>query len=672
MKPVHFTFLLLLALAATSLSGCGGDSGDAGTPASNPPKKEQNLAPVILGEPLTVIGFNEEYQFLPQVSDDGKSKLVFSIANKPAWCSFNAANGRLTGLPFSTEAGLYSDIVISVSDGIHSVSLPAFSIRVRESMLLHLSGEPKAFSTLGNEYRFKPGIALSSNIDKAAVSYAISNQPGWMTFDSITGELSGVPGTADLGWYKGIVISASYQDVTTEFPAFDIEVRPLSNFVIGKQMIEPDYATSVPAKGEKRIDATTGAELIRLTDAAELKNSDDAMIVYSRYSPENIKGDALLVFGTDSYSSWVVNPDSGDIIAALVDDKGKPIGEKHELRWHGSAKHPNRVYYIKGMQFWMIDDVTRQEQTRKLIRDFSSLFPNAVKIYNDVEGDSSNDSDHWAWMAVHYGVNYIGHKSFLVDGFIHYQVSTDTVHTLTPGDLAGTNLALESKSASFRHRPNMVEVSPLGTGIVIHTGRMWDDTAYGGSKKDFIGTWFDGPHLWPLDFDHSKKAPVKISVTETHSGWSFNDSGQEVFVSQNNRTDKLDAVVVDGENSGFDNRLEVASHKDFGWNMGFHYGKMPPSKPGWLFMSSYSKQSDLWAGNQLMMIQLVPESERPVIWRIAPTYTLYNGNYRDEVPAAVNFSGDRIYFSSNWGGMLDHREVFQIKLPSDWHNRIGR
>ena len=195
-------------------------------------------------------------------------------------------------------------------------------------------------------------------------------------------------------------------------------------------------------------------------------------------------------------------------------------------------------------------------------------------------------------------------------------------------------------------------------------------TAYGGGKKNYIGTWFDGPHLWPLDFDYNRTAPIKISISETHSGWAFDQNGREMFISQNNRTDKLDAIAINGAASGYDNRLEVASHKGFGWEMSFHYGKMPVSTPGWLFMSSYAKANNLWAGNQLMMIRLAPESEDPVMWRIAPAYNDYNGDYRDEAPAAINFGGDRIYFSSNWGGMLDHREVFQIKLPANWQSHF--
>ncbi|WP_281560870.1 hypothetical protein [Thalassomonas sp. RHCl1] len=444
------------------------------------------------------------------------------------------------------------------------------------------------------------------------------------------------------------------------------------SFVLGKEVITPDFGTEAPAIGESIVDPTTGAKITRLAgDGVE-----DALIVYSRYSPENSAGDLLLVFGSNSTSSKVINRTTSEVVANLNHQDGTTIGENHEIRWDTSGNHPYRIYYIKGMQFWKIDDVRDQENTRVMIRDFSELFPNSLKIYNDVEGDSSNDSDHWAWMAVHYGQNEFGSYTYLVDAFVHYQVSTDTVHTLTPADLAGSNLDIEATKAEgaetpiFTYRPNMVEMSPLGTGIVIHTGYKWDDAAYGGSAVNYIGTWFDGAHLWPVDFDFNRQAPVKISISETHSGWAFDENGREMFVSQNNRTDRLDAIYINGENAGYDNRVEVGSHADFGWAMSFHYGKMPESKPGWLFMNTYSKDDSLWAANQFMMIQTKPEEENPVIWRISPAYNAYDGEYRDEAPAAINLEGNRIYWSSNWGNVGDKRSVYMIELPDDWDTKV--
>jgi hypothetical protein len=46
------------------------------------------------------------------------------------WATFDTSNGRLAGTPSAGDVGLYSDIVISVSDGQASAELPAFAINV--------------------------------------------------------------------------------------------------------------------------------------------------------------------------------------------------------------------------------------------------------------------------------------------------------------------------------------------------------------------------------------------------------------------------------------------------------------------------------------------------------------------------------------------------------------
>lgn len=449
-----------------------------------------------------------------------------------------------------------------------------------------------------------------------------------------------------------------------------------SNYVTSRELINPVYGIDAPVKGESRIDPVTGTKITRLTDSSELDGTDDALIVYSRYTPENTSGKYFLAFGSNSTSSWLVERETGDVISEVLDMSNHSIGESHEVRWDISGNFPNRLYYREGMSFYRVDLVSRVNEDsgesiysfdHELLKDFSSLAPSSLMIYNDVEGDSSNDSDHWAFMAVHYdGV------TFVVDAFIHFQVSTGDTHIMKPEDLANTNLDLEKDNDYFSYRPNMVEVSPLGTGIVIHMGRKWDDVDYGGTGVLYVDTWFDGPHLWPLDFDHAKQAPVKISVGETHAGWSFDEAGREMFVSQNNRTDKLDAIYVSGPDSGYANKLEVADHGDLGWSNGFHYGKMPLSKKGWAFINTYSNvNSDRhetdWAADQFLMIKLEDEGSDPLIWRIAPNYNEYAGNYRDEAPAAINTQGNRVYATSNWGGLLPNREIFVFELPSDWN-----
>ena len=63
-------------------------------------------------------------------TDPSGKTLTFSIQNRPSWATFNTSTGALSGTPSSAQTGTYSNILISVSDGTASASLPAFSIVV--------------------------------------------------------------------------------------------------------------------------------------------------------------------------------------------------------------------------------------------------------------------------------------------------------------------------------------------------------------------------------------------------------------------------------------------------------------------------------------------------------------------------------------------------------------
>ena len=81
-------------------------------------------APTISGSPATSDVIGQAYSFVPATTNPGGGTLVFTITNKPAWASFNTLTGALTGTPTSAQAGAYSNILISVSNGSASASLP--------------------------------------------------------------------------------------------------------------------------------------------------------------------------------------------------------------------------------------------------------------------------------------------------------------------------------------------------------------------------------------------------------------------------------------------------------------------------------------------------------------------------------------------------------------------
>jgi len=89
-----------------------------------------NTAPMISGLPEFTATAGVQYSFRPSAQDPDGDTMQFSISNKPAWASFSKTTGRLYGTPTANDVRRYSGIVISVSDGQTSSSLPSFSIDV--------------------------------------------------------------------------------------------------------------------------------------------------------------------------------------------------------------------------------------------------------------------------------------------------------------------------------------------------------------------------------------------------------------------------------------------------------------------------------------------------------------------------------------------------------------
>ena len=181
-----------------------------------------NQAPSISGTPATSATVGTAYAFQPTGSDPDGNPLTYSIVNRPAWATFSTSTGRLSGTP--TTAATHGGITISVSDGTVSASLPAFSIAVQAGNRAPvISGSPPASVTAGQSYDFQP---TASDPDGNALTYSIVNRPGWASFNSSTGRLSGTPSASYVGTYANIVISVGDGTTSTSLPAFAINVTP--------------------------------------------------------------------------------------------------------------------------------------------------------------------------------------------------------------------------------------------------------------------------------------------------------------------------------------------------------------------------------------------------------------------------------------------------------------
>jgi hypothetical protein len=187
-----------------------------------------NTAPVISGSPASVAVIGATYAFQPTARDAQGDPLRFSIANKPAWATFDPVSGGLSGTPTAASVGTYSNITISVSDGSPKVSLAPFSITV-SSTANHaptISGTPPAAVTAGQAYMFKPAAA---DADNNTIGFSIANKPAWATFSSVTGQLSGAPTAAQVGSYANVVISVSDGKASAALAPFTISVTAALN-----------------------------------------------------------------------------------------------------------------------------------------------------------------------------------------------------------------------------------------------------------------------------------------------------------------------------------------------------------------------------------------------------------------------------------------------------------
>ncbi len=186
----------------------------------------QNQSPRISGTPVISIQASQAYSFQPTGSDPDGDKLTYSITNRPTWTAFNTSTGLLSGTPAAANVGTYSNIVIRVSDGRATASLPAFGISVTapSNRAPTISGTAPTTARVGSAYAFQP---TAVDADKDSLGFTIQNRPTWAAFDTATGRLTGTP--AATGTSSNIVISVSDGKTSASLGAFAIVVSSAPN-----------------------------------------------------------------------------------------------------------------------------------------------------------------------------------------------------------------------------------------------------------------------------------------------------------------------------------------------------------------------------------------------------------------------------------------------------------
>jgi hypothetical protein len=134
---IQFAIKLTVLGTILTLAGCLDSGGDSSLVSNNeppapppPPPPVENRAPTISGVPNSSVIVDEQYSFAPSAMDADNDPLTFSVQGEPDWLTIESDTGILSGIPALADIGSYSGIVISVSDGSLSASLPQFVVDV--------------------------------------------------------------------------------------------------------------------------------------------------------------------------------------------------------------------------------------------------------------------------------------------------------------------------------------------------------------------------------------------------------------------------------------------------------------------------------------------------------------------------------------------------------------
>ena len=461
-------------------------------------------------------------------------------------------------------------------------------------------------------------------------------------------------------------------------------------------------AGTYPTKGAVTTDPVTSLNVTRVSDKSELLGdynnykSPQSLIVYSRYTPSNTTGEYVLVHGDNSTSAWIYRIADNKMMTILrfnpsLGQNSRSIGEVNELRWDYTGQHPYRLYFVGrsipnsqgqgervGMSFYYTDfnPANGTQSAPVLIRDFSSdfaAFPTG-EIMNDVEGDSSNDSRYWAWqvMDTSRGQGYLPLAIFTYDKTANKIIGKlQRSCTNVTGPCVSINTP--ATTAPYITRPNMVEMSPLGTRVIVDFER-----PYAGSNEANIGTVADGPKAFIPDFTD----PIRIGADATHSGWAWGLNGEELFVSQNNRNDWIEAVdirnattancnLISGNSYACGTKIIGYADLDNSYSSGFHFGKIyDQTKRGYAYMNTYATDFKNWGKNQNLLVEVNDGTKRPSKFvRLGSTYNLYY-DYRTEGSGALDFQANNIFTTGDWGIKDGRGDAVRVELPKNLFSRL--
>lgn len=269
----------------------------------------------IMGTPAAAAIAARDYTFTPIVHDPSGRALKFSISNAPSWAAFNSSTGTLKGTP-SDVLKTYGSIVISVTDGVSTASLPGFSIRVYAPNTADKPAiweKPATSVKAGSYYYFVP---TASDYYGQPLSFSVKNKPDWATFNIVTGALKGTPSSTQTGTYGDIVISVSNGETSNSLAPFSIAVTSNTTNASGAASI--DWVPPTENTNGSALTDLAGVRIYYGTSASALSRSVQVSNASARtYTLSGLTA-GTWYFGLEAYTTTGVASGLSSIVSKTI------------------------------------------------------------------------------------------------------------------------------------------------------------------------------------------------------------------------------------------------------------------------------------------------------------------------------------------------------------------
>jgi hypothetical protein len=396
-------------------------------------------------------------------------------------------------------------------------------------------------------------------------------------------------------------------------------------FVMGTEVYSPP-SIPMPAKGVRFEDPNFHTTVLRFTDQAiDAYQGPGIQNEYAKADPENADGSLVILRGNTAYW-YLYDRASAQLLQELT--IFNDCNQEPEPRW--DPNDPQRFFFLCQMSL-RVYDVARDSVW--IVRDFAADFPGAYAITTGSEGDASLFRNRWAFMVVDEG----------------YQLMSVFVYD------RGVNAILGRRDGGFPDKINWVGMSMSGNHCMVG----YDDLLYPDAFSPDLSTSFSLP-----------------DGSNGHGDLAQTADGRDVHVYQNVATDYIAMTDLD---SGEETPL-VKIPFTTNYDIGLHVSGNCAATPGWVLISTYGaydpppERTHSWMDTQLFLVELKAD---PRIYRLAHTHAFteqeYTGekNYYAEAFAAINTSGTRVHFGSNWGDYrAEYSDSYIAELPENWALRL--